>query len=138
LVRFWNKTDNIYCDFYVSHCKSGKLLIPSRANISEYHKYVNILHVKRTPLRSGRVTHLKKVFLKTCLFLLSTCVWHNSLSFGTLKCFLSTDNSFKTRIIYVDIEKTLVMLFPVQQIYSNFKPSCQIDGGHINVSQNKF
>ena len=26
----------------------------------------------------------------------------------------------------------------VQQIYSNFKPSCQINSGHIKVPQNKF
>jgi len=29
------------------------------------------------------------------------------------------------------------MLFPVQQMNSNFKPSCQIDRGHIKVPQNK-
>ena len=28
--------------------------------------------------------------------------------------------------------------FPVPEIHSNFKPSCQIDRGHIKVPQNKF
>jgi len=60
--------------------------------------------VKGTPLRSGRVTHLKRNFSKTCFYLLSTCVGHNRLSCGTLidLCLLSVINSFKTGIIYVD------------------------------------
>jgi len=30
------------------------------------------------------------------------------------------------------------MFFSVQQMHSNFKPSCQIDTRHIRVPQNKF
>ena len=74
---------------------------------------------KGTPLWSGCVTHLKRFFSKTCFFLL-TCVEHSSLSCGTLICLLLVCNSFKTCIISVDLGKTLVMLFPVLQIRSNF------------------
>ena len=55
------------------------------------------------------------------------CVGHSSLSCGTLICLSLVGNSFKTCIISIDLGKALVMLFPVQQIHSNFKPSCQID-----------
>jgi len=88
---------------------------------------------KVTTLRSGRVTHLKRKFSKTRIFLLPTCVGHSSLSCETLICLLSVGNSLKTCVISVDIEKTLVTLFPVQQIHSHFKPSCNLDRGHIKV-----
>jgi len=78
-----------------------------------------MLNVKATPLRSGRVTHLKRNFLKTCFFLL-TCVGHSSLSCGTLKGLLLVGSLLKTCIISVDFRKALVTLFPVQQIHTNF------------------
>jgi len=62
---------------------------------------------KGTPLWSGCVTHLKRIFSKTCFFLLSTCVGHNSVSYGTLICPSSVGNSFKTCIKSVDLGKTL-------------------------------
>jgi len=103
------------------------------------------LHIKGTPLRSCRVTHLKRHFSKTCLFFfwLSTSVWHSSLSCDNKKiCLLSVDHFLKTCIIYVDLRKALVTLSPVYsvQIHSNFKPSCQIDRGHnfIKVPQKGF
>jgi len=46
---------------------------------------------------SGRVTHLKRKFSKTCFFSFSTC--------GTFICLLSDGNSFNTFIIYVDFGK---------------------------------
>jgi len=66
---------------------------------------MDFLCLKGTPLRSGRVTHLKRNFLKTCFFLLSTCVGHSSLPCGTLIDLLSVVNSFKTCIISVDLGK---------------------------------
>jgi len=87
-------------------------------------------YVKGTPLRSGCVTHLKRIFWKTCFLMLLTCVGHSSLSCGTLIYLLSVGNSFKTCIIYVDLGKTLVKLFPVSQVHSNFKLSCQINREH--------
>ena len=51
-------------------------------------KYVSSkLSVKESPLRSSRVTHLIERFRKHVFFLLLTCVWHISLSCGTLICF---------------------------------------------------
>ena len=96
--------------------------------------YINTL--KGTPLRSDRVTHQKKIIRNP--FLLLTCVGHSSQSCGTLICFLSVGNSLKTCIISVDLGKALVTLFPVQQVHSNFKLSCQIDKGHIKVQSNPF
>jgi len=48
-----------------------------------------------------------RIFLKTCFFLLSTCIGHNSLSCGMLikLCLLSVGNSFKTGIISVDLRR---------------------------------
>jgi len=83
------------------------------------HCHITLL-LKETPLRSGRVTRLKRKFSKTCFFLLLTCEGHGSLSCGTLICLLSIGNLFKTCIISVDLGKTLVTFFPVQQIHSNF------------------
>jgi len=65
-------------------------------------------------------------------------VGHSSPSCGTVIFLLLVSNSIKTCIISVDLGKTLVTLFSVQQIHSNFKPSCKIDRGHIKVPQNKF
>jgi len=86
---------------------------------------LKIYIIKGTPPRSGRVTHFKRFFSKTCFFLLLTFVGHSSLSCGTLKCLLLVGTSYKTCIIPVDLRKVLVLLFPVQQIHSNFKTSCQ-------------
>jgi len=96
------------------------------------------IKMESTQVWSGRVTHLKRNVLKTCFFLLSTCEGHISPSCGTLICLLSVVNAFKTCIIYVDLEKALVTFFPVQQINSNFKQSCQIDRGHFKVPQKMF
>ena len=83
-------------------------------------KEVETESLKGTPQRSGRVTHFKR-----------NC--------GTFISLFSVGNSFKTLLgISVDLRIALVMLFPVQQIHSNFKPSCQIDKGYIKVPQNKF
>jgi len=64
-------------------------------------------NLKGALISSGRVTHLKRMFTKTCcFFLFSTYVGHGSLSCGTLICLLlSVGNSFKTYIIYVDLRK---------------------------------
>ena len=78
------------------------------------------------------------IFSKTFFFFLSTCVWHNRLSCGTLICLLSVGNSFKTSVISVELGKNVSNAFHVQQIHSNFKPSCQIDRKHFKVLQNKF
>jgi len=97
------------------------------------------MNVNGTQLRSGRVTHLKRNFSKTCFFLLLMCVGHIcGVSCGTLICLLSVGNSFKTCIISVDFEKALATLFPVQQIHFNFTLSCQFNRGHIREPQNKF
>ena len=42
----------------------------------------------KTPLRSGRVTHLKGIFLKTYVFLLLTYLVYQNLICGTLICLL--------------------------------------------------
>jgi len=55
-------------------------------------------------------------------------------TFDTLISVPLVGKSFKTCNVWVDLEK----IHTVQQIHSNFKQSCQIDRGHIKVSQNKF
>jgi len=84
---------------------------------------------KGTPLRSGRVRHLKRFVSKTCFFLLPTCVGHNSLCLWHPICLLSVGNSFKTCITSVGHGKALQLFLC---------SSCQIDRGHIKVPQNKF
>jgi len=59
--------------------------------------------LKRTPLRSGRATHLKRNF--SFVFLLSMCIGYKRLSCGTLICLFLVGNSFKTCIISVDLGK---------------------------------
>jgi len=83
------------------------------------------------------VTHwdLKPVFLVVDVIGHST---DSSLSCGTVIFLLSVGNSFKTSITSVNLRKALVTLFPVQQMHSNFKRSCQIDTRPIKVPQNKF
>jgi len=83
----------------------------------------HINYIKGTLLRSGRVTHFKRNFSKTCcFFLLLTCVWQRSLFCGTLIYLLSIGNSFKTCYTSVDLGKALVALFHAEQIHSIFKP----------------
>jgi len=94
--------------------------------------------VKGTPLRSDRVINtLKKNIFKNLVFLFSTCVWHRSISCGTLICFVSVGNSFKTCIISVDLGKAFKRLSLFHR-YIPIKPSCHIDKRHIMVPQNKF
>jgi len=84
---------------------------------------------KGTSLRSGRVTHWKRIFAKICLFLLSTCVGHSSLSCGTLMSFISWQLISKLCFIGWS-RKSISNTFycsTVQQIHSNFKQSYQID-----------
>jgi len=44
---------------------------------------------------------------------------------------------YRTTLVYVDLGNALVTLFPDQQIHFNFKPSSEIDRGHIKAPQNK-
>ena len=56
-------------------------------SINQLNQYCPFMSsLKGTPLRSGRVTHLKRAFQKTCFFLLLTCLGQSSLSWGTLIC----------------------------------------------------
>ena len=95
-------------------------------------KTISVIKSDHTEVWSCKT--LKRKFSKTRIFLLSTCVGHSSLSCETLICLLSVGNSLKTCVLSVDIEKTLVTLFPVQQIHSHFKPSCKLDRGYHKIS----
>ena len=66
---------------------------------------------KGTPLMYCCVTQLKRFFLRTGFFLLTTCLGHSSLYWGTSICILYDGKSFKTGIIPVDLIKSLVTLF---------------------------
>jgi len=103
--------------------------------VLEKYIFTSFLILNGTALRSGRVTHLKLNISKTSFFLSSTCVEHISLSSGILKCLLKVGNSIKTCIINVDLGKAFITL---QQMHSNFKPSCEIDRGHVLVPQKSF
>ena len=100
----------------------------------------SVRNIQGTPLKSGRVTHFKIFFLKTCFFLLLTCIGHNRLSCGTFTCLLLVGDSFKTCIISVIFRKALQRFsmfnryFPIlKQVAKSIEPR-----GHIKVPQNKF
>ena len=96
---------------WITHCLSWQCLknFVSKIKIINQFKFrmngINFdsnLCIKGSLLRSGRVTHFKRTFSKTYL----SCFrdeGHSSLSCGTLICFLSVGNSFKTGIISVDL-----------------------------------
>jgi len=51
--------------------------------------FKHVLYIKGTSLRSGRVTHLKRKFSKTYIFLLPTFLVYENLFCSTLICALS-------------------------------------------------
>ena len=76
------------------------------------------MKLKGTPLRSGRVKHLKRCFSKTCIFFLPTYLVYQNLFCGTLICVWSIWHlGLKTECIFL----TLLTFFWDQQIKYKLK-----------------
>jgi len=74
-----------------------------------------MLFKKGTPMRSGGVTHLKRKYSKTYMFLLPMYLVYQNLFCGTLICPVSIWLGLKGNVS-VEQGKALLMLFRDQQI----------------------
>jgi len=97
-----------------------------------------MVHIKETPLRSGRITHSKRFFSKIYIFLLPTYFVYQNLFCGTLLCPRSIWQLGLKLVCICWIRKSVTYAFPRSTDIIQVLNELPTDKIHIKVPQDRL